>query len=155
MNDHTLVPEAIVEQATLKALVAQLEGCEPNGETYDSKVKVLCEYVKYDVKEEQEEMFLKARALSLDLNLLGERIAARKAQLLAARTKASWNELGLGRGAPRFQRTNATTSSISRSLWLANKPCAAPSYSMSRHLAISRAALRPVASIGTVLSAVP
>ena len=87
LKDHMLVPQAIVEQAALKALIAQLEGVEPNGEMFDAKVNVLAEYVKHHVKQEQEEMFPKARTSALDMNALGERIAARKAQLLAARAK--------------------------------------------------------------------
>lgn len=89
LKDHTLVPEAIVEQATLKALIAQLEGIDPDGEMFDAKVNVLAEYVKHHVKQEQEEMFPKARASALDMNALGERIATRKTQLLAARAKSS------------------------------------------------------------------
>lgn len=66
-----------------KDLIAQIEGVEPDGEAYDAKVKVLSEYVKYHVKEEQNEMFPKAT--SLELVDLGSRMAARKADLLAAR----------------------------------------------------------------------
>lgn len=79
------MPEATVEHASVKDLIAQIEGAEPDGEAYDAKVKVLSEYVKHHVKEEQNEMFPKAKATSLDLVELGARMAARKADLLAAR----------------------------------------------------------------------
>lgn len=85
LKDKLLVPEARVEHASLKDLIAQIEGVEPDGELYDAKVKVLSEYVKHHVKEEQNEMFPKAKAASLDLVELGARMAARKADLLAAR----------------------------------------------------------------------
>jgi hemerythrin superfamily protein len=82
LNDKLLVPEATVEHASLKDLIAQLEGVKPDGEMYDAKVKVLSEYVKHHVKEEQSEMFPKARAASIDLAALGARLAARKEELL-------------------------------------------------------------------------
>src|SRR5690606_34207151 len=53
LKDHDLVPEAKVEHDTLKDLIAQIEDVEPGGEMYDARVKVLGEYVKHHVKEEQ------------------------------------------------------------------------------------------------------
>ena len=85
LNDKMLVPEARVEHATLKALIAQVEGVEPDGEMVDAKVKVMSEYVKHHVKEEQNEMFPKAKASKLDMAELGAQLAARKAELLAQR----------------------------------------------------------------------
>ena len=83
LKDKLLVPEATVEHAGVKDLIAQLEGVEPDGEMYDAKVKVLSEYVKHHVKEEQNEMFAKAKTTSLDMVELGARMAARKDELLA------------------------------------------------------------------------
>jgi hemerythrin superfamily protein len=85
MKDKELVPEATVEHATLKALIGQIEGVAPDGEMFDAKVKVLSEYVKHHVKEEQNEMFPKAKATKLDMVELGGRMAARKQELLAER----------------------------------------------------------------------
>lgn len=82
-KDKLLVPEATVEHAGVKDLIAQLEGVEPDGEMYDARVKVLSEYVKHHVKEEQNEMFAQAKATSLDMVELGLRMAARKDELLA------------------------------------------------------------------------
>ena len=84
LEDKVLVPEAIVEQATLKALISQIEGAEPGGEMFEAKVTVLAEYVKHHVKEEHTEMFPKAKAAGLDMSELGSRLAARKQQLLSA-----------------------------------------------------------------------
>ena len=83
LKDKLMVPEAIIEQATMKSLIGQLEGVEPDGEMYDARVKVLAEYVTHHVKEEHAEMFPKAKASSLDMMDLGARMAARKAELLA------------------------------------------------------------------------
>lgn len=85
LKDKELVPEATVEHATLKDLIAQVEGIEPDGEMFDAKIKVLSEYVKHHVKEEQSEMFPKAKAADLDMMALGEQLAERKAELMAAR----------------------------------------------------------------------
>jgi hemerythrin superfamily protein len=85
LKDKEMVPEAIVEHASLKELIAQVEGKEPDGELFDAKIKVLSEYTKHHVKEEETEMFPKARKTTLDMKALGARIAARKDEL-----KASW-----------------------------------------------------------------
>lgn len=87
LKDKELVPEAMVEHATLKALIAQVEGIEPDGEMFDARLQVLSEYVKHHVKEEQDEMFPKAKATSLDMKEVGAEILARKKILLAERTK--------------------------------------------------------------------
>jgi hypothetical protein len=84
LKDHELIPEASVEHATLKDLIAQVEGLEPDGEMFDAKIKVMSEYVKHHVKEEQNEIFPKARATKLDMVELGAQIDARKQELMAA-----------------------------------------------------------------------
>lgn len=89
LKDKELVPEASVEHATLKALIAQVEGVEPDGEMFDAKIKVMSEYVKHHVKEEQNEMFPKARATRLDMVELGARMFQRKQELLAERGAAA------------------------------------------------------------------
>ena len=80
-----MVPEATVEHMSLKSLIAQVENIEPDGEMYDVKIKVLCEYVKHHVKEEQNEMFPKAKATQLNMMELGGKITARKQELIAQR----------------------------------------------------------------------
>ena len=82
LKDKELVPEATVEHATLKSLIAEVEGAEADGEMFDAKVKVMSEYVKHHVKEEQSEMFPKAKASKLDMAELGAQLAARKAELI-------------------------------------------------------------------------
>ena len=85
LKDKELVPEAIIEQATMKALISQVEGVTPDGEMFDAKIKVLSEYVKHHVKEEHTEMFPKAKASKLDLVELGARLTDRKGELMAQR----------------------------------------------------------------------
>ena len=83
LKDKKLVPEATVEHASLKALIAQVAGAEPDGEMFDAKIKVLSEYVRHHVKEEQNEMFPKAKASRVDMVALGARLSERKAELHA------------------------------------------------------------------------
>ena len=75
---HAEVEEEIfypaVKQALKdKELIGEVEGVEPVGEMFDAKIKVLSEYVKHHVKEEQDEMFPKARATKLDMAALPAR----------------------------------------------------------------------------------
>lgn len=86
LKDTELVPEALVEHATLKDLIAQVKDVEPDGEMFDAKIKVMSEYVKHHVKEEENEMFAKAKASKLDMTALGEEMASRKEELMASLT---------------------------------------------------------------------
>jgi iron-sulfur cluster repair protein YtfE (RIC family) len=83
LNDKALVPEAVVEHAGVRDLIAQLQDGEPDGEVFNAKVKVLSEYVAHHVKEEHQEMFPKAKASSIDLVALGAEMAARQQVLTA------------------------------------------------------------------------
>ena len=78
-----LVDEAEVEHESIKNLVGQLEEAEPDEDHYDARVKVLTEYVKHHVKEEEGEMFPKVRKTSLDLEQLGAEMFERKSELMA------------------------------------------------------------------------
>ncbi|MDQ2736204.1 MAG: hemerythrin domain-containing protein [Pseudomonadota bacterium] len=83
LKDHELVPEANVEHQSVKDLIAQVKDVEPDGEVYDARVKVMGEFVKHHVKEEQNEMFPRAKKTKLDMMALGVQMATRKAELLA------------------------------------------------------------------------
>lgn len=84
LNDKALIPEARVEHATLKTLISEVQGMEPNGEMFDAKIKVMSEYVKHHVKEEQNEIFPKAKSAGVDMMKLGAKLAERKQQLRGA-----------------------------------------------------------------------
>jgi len=83
LKDKEMIPEAQVEHASLKELIAQVKDREPDGEMFDAKIKVMSEYTKHHVKEEQNEMFPAAKKTRLDMLDLGARIAARKEELMA------------------------------------------------------------------------
>lgn len=76
-----LLNEAMVEHAGAKDLIAQLEGASPKEELYDAWVSVLGEQVKHHAGEEEKEMFPKAKKTDLDLDALGDQLAARAAEL--------------------------------------------------------------------------
>ena len=77
--------EAYVEHDGAKVMISELLGSSPAQQFYDAKMKVLSEEIKHHVKEEErprEGVFAQAREAGLDMDALGERLAARKAQLL-------------------------------------------------------------------------
>jgi hemerythrin-like domain-containing protein len=80
-KEADLLDEANVEHDSAKELISQIESGGPGDDLWDAKVTVLGEYIKHHVKEEQTEMFPKARKTKLDLRALGEQLAQRKEQL--------------------------------------------------------------------------
>ena len=82
-EDEDLIDEADVEHASAKDLIAQIQESSPAEELYDAKVKVLGEYIEHHVKEEEGEIFPKAKKGGLDMAALGAEIAMRKEELMA------------------------------------------------------------------------
>lgn len=82
LGDKSLLEEAQVEHASAKDLIAQLESSAPGEPLYDARVKVLAEYVKHHVAEEEGQIFPQCRAGKLDLDKLGRLLAMRKQELM-------------------------------------------------------------------------
>lgn len=82
LDKPDLIDEADVEHASAKDLIAQIKSSSPSDDHYDAKVKVLGEYINHHVEEEEGEIFPKVRKAKLETVQLGERIAARKAQIM-------------------------------------------------------------------------
>ena len=83
--DEDLLKESYVEHDAAKVMIAEIEAGEPSDEFYDAKMKVLCEEIEHHVEEEEKRMeglFAQARKAGLDMDALGEQLAARKADLL-------------------------------------------------------------------------
>ena len=83
--DEDLLKEAYVEHDGAKVLIAEIEAGAPSDEFYDAKVTVLSEQIEHHVGEEEqrlEGMFAQARKAGLDMDELGDRLRARKAELL-------------------------------------------------------------------------
>ena len=81
-----LIDEAIVEHASAKQLIAEIEEMDAGDELYEAKVKVLGEQVRHHIEEEEDELFPEIEALELDLAALGKKMAERKTALLEATT---------------------------------------------------------------------
>ncbi len=78
-----LLDEAEVEHASAKDLIAQIQAGDAMDDKFDAKVTVLGEYIDHHVKEERNEIFVKARAArKLDLVAMRDTLQARKDELM-------------------------------------------------------------------------
>ena len=84
-KDEDLVNEAEVEHGSAKELIAKIEGMTADDEHFKATVTVLGEYIKHHVKEEEQPggIFAQAKKGDEDLDAMGERIKARKEELMA------------------------------------------------------------------------
>ena len=91
--EEDMLDEAYVEHDGAKKLIAEIEAMQPSDEYYDAKVKVLGEYIKHHVKEEEQPggIFAQAKKGDEDLNAMGERMQARKDELMAEMKPAKAN----------------------------------------------------------------
>lgn len=84
--EDDLLNETYVEHDGAKLLIAEIMAGEPSDEFYDAKVTVLQEQIEHHVEEEEKRMeglFAQARKAGLDMDALGEQLAARKDELTA------------------------------------------------------------------------
>lgn len=80
-EEMEMVEEAEVEHQSAKDLIAQIEAAQTVDAVFDAKVKVLSEYIKHHVKEEEEEMFPEVSDQQEELDELGQTMSARKVEL--------------------------------------------------------------------------
>ena len=82
--EEDMLHEAYVEHDGAKKLIAEIEAMKPGEEFYDAKVKVLGEYIKHHVKEEEQRggMFSKAQSSDMDLAELGRQMSERKLEIM-------------------------------------------------------------------------
>jgi hypothetical protein len=83
--EDDLLDEAFVEHGSAKKMIAEIEAMKPADEYYDAKVKVLGEYIRHHVKEEEQPggIFAQAKKGDTDLDAMAERLKARKQALMA------------------------------------------------------------------------
>jgi len=82
IQDNALMDEADVEHRSAEDLCAQIQESRAGDELFDARIKVLGEYIKHHIKEEQNEMFVQVRKSELDLKALAEQMRTRKQVLL-------------------------------------------------------------------------
>ncbi len=82
IDDSDLMDEALVEHAAAKDLIAQLEDMDSEDDLYDAKVTVLGEQINHHVKEEEGDMFPKAKKAKVDTAALGAKMLKRKMALM-------------------------------------------------------------------------
>lgn len=84
-KDDDLIDEAIVEHASVKHLIGEIEAMKVGDDLYDAKVRVLEEMVKRHIQEEEEELFpeLVSAKIKMDTKEVGRELAERKQELMA------------------------------------------------------------------------
>ena len=85
--EEDLLKESYVEHDAAKLLIAELEAANgADDEYFDAKVKVLQEEIEHHVEEEEQAggVFSQARKGKIDLDSLGDQLAARKKELTAS-----------------------------------------------------------------------
>ncbi len=83
--EDSMLDEAQVEHDGVKVLIRDLMRGAPDEPFYDAKVKVLAEYVKHHVAEEEEPnqgILAKAQRAGIDMDVLGQKLRTRKMELM-------------------------------------------------------------------------
>jgi hemerythrin superfamily protein len=83
INDDDLVNEAQVEHDAIRYLMDQLSPVNKDDTRFCAKVKVLREYVKHHMDEEEKEFFPKVKQAKIDLPALGQQLMERREALRA------------------------------------------------------------------------
>ncbi len=77
-----IVAESLEEHHVVDLLISELKALSPEDETFEPKMKVLCENVQHHIEEEEAEMLAKARRLlGPELESLGRKMQERRRQL--------------------------------------------------------------------------
>lgn len=81
-QDEIDVDEAYVEHFLVKTLIEKFDTLKPGDHGFDATFKVMSELVKHHVEEEESALFPELRESGVDLVALGEKLRARKAELM-------------------------------------------------------------------------
>jgi len=81
IEEGDLMNEADEEHHMVRIAIAELDKMDENDERFEAKFTVLSEMVRHHIKEEEDEMFPKVKKSEVNLEALGEELAARKQEL--------------------------------------------------------------------------
>jgi hemerythrin superfamily protein len=87
--EQDVLDDAEVEHAMLKELIEQVQATDVDEALFDAKLRVLAEYVRHHVGIEEDELFGLIELTDLDLDRLGEELAARRRELLGTSAESS------------------------------------------------------------------
>lgn len=83
-----LLNEAVVEHASAKDLISQIQSMSMKDDLYEAKATVLSEYIDHHVTEEEDELFPKVIAQKVDLREMLTSMTERKEELLISSAPA-------------------------------------------------------------------
>ena len=83
IKDDDLMNEAQVEHNSAKQLIAEIQKLSGDDPMLKAHAQVLAEYIQHHVREEEGEIFPKAKRAKLDLEALAQQMLERKEQLKA------------------------------------------------------------------------
>jgi hemerythrin superfamily protein len=81
-DEDGIMPEADEEHHVAKVLIAELENMTGDEEHWEAKFLVLAESVRHHIKEEEGQMFPKARKIDIDFVALGTQMSELKKRLI-------------------------------------------------------------------------
>jgi hemerythrin superfamily protein len=87
-DDEDLLDEAEVEHGSITDLVTAVEEHEDDA-LFDAQIKVMSEWVKHHVKEEETQLFPKLAKTDMDMKAIGAAMATRKEELMEEYDEAS------------------------------------------------------------------
>lgn len=129
IKEEDLVDEAEVEHMTAKVLIEQLKGMGPDDEKFSATFKVLGEYLKHHIEEEENEMFKQLTQAGAEWDTVLEEMQSQRQQLMqekglpaedqaepaATRSRAGSAGMGTGRRAGSESRPQASSRSAKSS----------------------------------------
>ncbi|MEX3934079.1 hemerythrin domain-containing protein [Paraburkholderia phymatum] len=93
-HDAIDVNEAFVEHYLVKTLVEKFESLKPGDKGFDASFKVMSDLVRHHIEEEESELLPELRRRGIDLVALGDKLGARKAELVKKLERAGSKLVG-------------------------------------------------------------